>query len=301
MSLFTRIKERARRRYRLMVIRSETFEERVNREFKLGSLWWLVGLSVFAIIAITTVVIFFTPVRELIPGYTDSQMREEYKQLRTNFQVLQQRFERQDSVLKSIQRIRTFDDEQLAQMEANGETPAAQPQPKPQPNPQTQPNTPANDGPPDVQDYQLRANADAQKKEFNISDGRRPSLPEITLLAPVKGDIISKFEPGKGHFAIDVATAEKAPIRAVDEGVVVFSDYTLRNGHSIGILHPSGLVSVYRHNSAILKKNGSFVGAGDVIAFAGNSGENTSGPHLHFELWWDSQPLDPLKLLTFAP
>ena len=124
-------------------------------------------------------------------------------------------------------------------------------------------------------------------------DGLRlPALP------PVDGVLSRGFSAERGHFAIDLAATEGTPVRAFGEGFVVFADWTHDGGHTIAVQHPDGYLSVYKHNSRLVKRVGERVRARETIALSGDTGEITSGPHLHFELWRDGLAQDPAAYLT---
>ena len=115
----------------------------------------------------------------------------------------------------------------------------------------------------------------------------------------MKGTVTNPFDPRSKHYAVDVVAPANEAIKATLEGMVVFANFTTETGYVIGIQHGNNLFSIYKHNSSLLKKAGDFVKAGDVIAIIGNSGEQTTGPHLHFELWYNSSPIDPQQYVTF--
>jgi len=119
------------------------------------------------------------------------------------------------------------------------------------------------------------------------------------LSPPVEGYISQHFDPSEDHNAMDIITKPNAPVKAVYDGTVIFSEWSAQTGNIVIIQHPNNLISVYKHNSVLLKKVGTFVSRGDVIALVGNSGEFTTGPHLHFELWVDGSPTDPEQFISF--
>lgn len=125
-------------------------------------------------------------------------------------------------------------------------------------------------------------------------------LQEFYLFKPVdKGVVLNKFNPQEGHLAIDIAAKEDESVMAVADGTVVFAGWTLDHGNVIAIQHRGNIISQYKHNSDLLKNVGSFVTAGEVISIIGNTGELTSGPHLHFELWYNGNPVDPEEFIRF--
>ena len=129
----------------------------------------------------------------------------------------------------------------------------------------------------------------------NINDNLRGVL----FFSPLKGEITSPFNFKNGHNGIDVIASKNEAVKAVLEGTIIFSDWSPENGHVIQVQHQKNLVSLYKHNSFLLKKTGDRVNAGDPIAIVGNSGSLSTGPHLHFELWYNGVPLDPEKFIIF--
>ncbi|MCX6352650.1 MAG: M23 family metallopeptidase [Bacteroidetes bacterium] len=119
------------------------------------------------------------------------------------------------------------------------------------------------------------------------------------LFSPAKGYITAKYEPASDHYAVDIITTRNAPVKAVADGMVIFSEWSSATGHVIIVQHINNLISVYKHNSVLLKKSGNFVRSGEVLALVGNSGELTTGPHLHFELWHKGSPVNPEDFITF--
>jgi murein DD-endopeptidase MepM/ murein hydrolase activator NlpD len=107
------------------------------------------------------------------------------------------------------------------------------------------------------------------------------------------------FDASLQHYAVDLATAQNEYVRSIASGTVLFADYTLTTGYILAVQHDNGLISIYKHNSQLLKQTGNRVQAGEPVAVVGNSGEQTTGPHLHFELWQQGVPLDPTQLIAF--
>jgi murein DD-endopeptidase MepM/ murein hydrolase activator NlpD len=117
---------------------------------------------------------------------------------------------------------------------------------------------------------------------------------------PVKGIVSGKFDPKTKHFGTDIVAKPKAVVSAALEGTVIFTGWTTETGFVIAIQHPNNIVTIYKHNSSLMKETGDLVNAGDAISVVGDSGERyTSGPHLHFEIWYKGSALDPEKHITF--
>ncbi|MFA0961760.1 M23 family metallopeptidase [Roseivirga sp. BDSF3-8] len=124
-------------------------------------------------------------------------------------------------------------------------------------------------------------------------------LQEGFFFSPISGIVSSAFNGKIGHFGIDVVAKSNEPVKSVMDGTVIFSSWTQDGGNVIAVQHRNNLVSVYKHNSALLKKAGNFVNAGEIISVIGNTGELTTGPHLHFELWYNGNPVDPEEFVSF--
>jgi murein DD-endopeptidase MepM/ murein hydrolase activator NlpD len=138
---------------------------------------------------------------------------------------------------------------------------------------------------------------------FNIitptNPGERTDFSTIHFFPPVKGIITYSFNPNEDHFGTDIVAASNKVVAATLSGTVVMASWTLETGYVIQIQHDNNLLSIYKHNSELLKKVGNHVTAGEAIAIIGNSGELTSGPHLHFELWHNGTPINAEDYIAF--
>lgn len=131
---------------------------------------------------------------------------------------------------------------------------------------------------------------------FNRSEDE---LREIVFFTPLEGIITNNFDPKEDHFGIDIVSQENEPIKALADGIVIMASWTLDGGYVLVIQHSGNLISIYKHNSELLKSVGNFVGSGEVVSIIGNTGELTSGPHLHFELWFKEQAVNPEDYINF--
>ena len=125
------------------------------------------------------------------------------------------------------------------------------------------------------------------------------NLEDQYFYSPIEGMVTTEFNIRDEHYGIDIVSKSNEPVKSVADGTVIFGDWTQESGNVIYIQHRGNIVSVYKHNSALLKKVGSFVSSGDVIAIIGNTGEFTTGPHLHFEMWYNGNPVDPEEFISF--
>ena len=124
-------------------------------------------------------------------------------------------------------------------------------------------------------------------------------LREIYFFSPISGFISAPFDPRNGHYGIDVVSKKDEPVKCIADGTVVFASWTQEAGYVIAVQHQTNLISIYKHNSTLNKELGNFVGAGEIIAIIGNTGELTSGPHLHFELWYNGGAVNPEEFISF--
>jgi murein DD-endopeptidase MepM/ murein hydrolase activator NlpD len=151
-------------------------------------------------------------------------------------------------------------------------------------------------------DSQFRTEFEAGELAFltvNRSNVRNIIGFEDFFYPPIKGIVTRRFDLKIDHFGVDIVSGSNEPIKAVSDGMVIFSDWTQESGNVVAIQHRGNLISVYKHNSALLKRVGNYVNSGEVIAIIGNSGELTTGPHLHFELWYNGKPINPEEFISF--
>ena len=149
-------------------------------------------------------------------------------------------------------------------------------------------------------DSQFRQEFEESELTFlTVSNPISQELAEQYFYSPIEGIVTTQFNIKDEHYGIDIVSKSNEPVKSVAEGTVVFSDWTQESGNVIAIQHRGDIISVYKHNSALLKKVGSFVNSGQVIAIIGNTGEFTTGPHLHFEMWYNGNPVDPEEFISF--
>lgn len=277
------IKKKLLHTYRLVVLNDATFEERFS--FKLNRLNVFVFgiLSALFLIAITTLIIAFTPLREYIPGYSSTALKKKATLLTFKVDSLQQAILINDQYISSIKKVLTGDVKTVsfnkdsivaaAKLEADSlDLQASQ------------------------LDLALREKVDREDKYNPLTDY---TIQDFIFSTPVKGTISSGYNPKENHFAVDVVALKDAPVKAAADGTVVFAEWTADTGYLILIKHPNNFISVYKHNASLLKVQGELVTAGEVIATVGNTGTLTTGPHLHFELWMDGVPMDPTNFIDF--
>ena len=278
-----RISKKLLHKYRLVVLNDDTFEERFS--FKLNRLNVFVFSALFAIflVGITTLIIAFTPLREYIPGYSSTALKQQATTLTYTTDSLKQVVLLNEQYLASIRRVLTGD---VSTVEFNRDSILQE----------AQLDITQVDLSPSKADSLLRLAVEREDK-FNIFED--DNTKNFVLFPPVNGTITADYEPSAKHYAVDVVAAKDAPIKAVANGTVIFADWTSNTGFVIILDHGNNLVSVYKHNSSLNKEQGDLVTSGEVIAIIGTTGELSTGPHLHFELWSDGYPLNPTQFIDF--
>lgn len=281
MTRLQKLRARLRRPLHLQVLDAHSYREFFGLRATLGRLAAILLSSHFAVFAITVLVVFFTPVREWVPGYIDSRYKAKQQELLTRLNYLEDKTARQDSFINALQRVSGY-----------------------VPPDSTRTPPPVSTGP---QTGAEAASARAAQGPFApvaYAPRRKPSqspLAQASLLWPVAGLVSRGFSPEAQHFGLDIAAAEHAPVLAIAEGMVILTEYSALTGYVIGIEHPTGLISFYKHNQRLLKRQGEYVAVGELIATAGSTGELTTGTHVHLELWFQGRPQDPLVYLRPRP
>jgi murein DD-endopeptidase MepM/ murein hydrolase activator NlpD len=275
-----------RDKYKFAIYNDTTFEEVWRVRLTQYNAFLLITSLVLFIIGATSSLIAFTNIREFIPGYPDVIMRR-------NILISAIR-------LDSLERELALRDKYFANLNAiiSGKQPV-----EIIPRQDTTKNYEAIKFASSPEDQALR-NKVEKEEQFNLTLGPRinesTSLASLHFFPPVKGIVSGKYDLRSKHFGTDIVTKPKSPVLAVLDGTVIFTGWTMETGYVIEIQHINNLVSVYKHNASLLKEAGELVRAGEAISVVGDSGElYTSGPHLHFEIWYKGSPLDPEKHIQF--
>ena len=303
MSWLQRLRHRARRVYRVHVVEEESLEDRAHLRLKLGDVWISITLAVVLVMGLTVLVLAVTPAKEWLPGYPDMAALEKERNLSQRVRQLQHRIAQQDSFINSIKRTAGFgESDSLIQSHQQNGTPQAQAAER-RPAAKDKDTAPPSEQPPE----ESPPPAEAEPSNDAAQPAAQPKLSTagngallLNLLQPVEGELTRRYAPSKGHYAIDLATPPGSIVKAAAAGHVIFADYTMETGYVIGLSHRGEYLTFYKHNSQLMKSVGDYVFAGEGIAASGNSGENSSGPHLHFELWHNGQPVDPLLYLDYG-
>jgi len=282
-------KSKWRQRLCLTVMVDKSFEEIFSFRFNIVSLLFVIGAMVIMLIAGVTVLIAFTGLREYIPGYPTGQERT----------MIIQNMQRADSLLVEV-KLRDALLTNIRQV-LSGELPAT---------------AFKVDSVRDEIYSQQKIAISSKKSEvdslfrkqieeedrYNVSEKQKNIDTQLEMMyfyTPVKGIISNSFGDTSGHLGVDVVVAEGTRVSSILDGTVIFAEWTVGTGYVIQVQHDNQIISVYKHNSKLLKRAGMRVHAGEAIALTGNSGELSTGPHLHFELWYSGVPLNPEDYILF--
>ncbi|MEN8227421.1 MAG: M23 family metallopeptidase [Bacteroidota bacterium] len=272
-------------KYRMVLLNEDTFEEVGNIRLTRLNLIALFGIVLILLIVMIFSLVAYTNIRELIPGYPDAVMRQNIRQNAMKVDSLEYEQAIRDQYFDNLKRI------------ISGEMPENY----------------LNDttGMVDAQeitflrstnDSLLRQQVEAEEQfRLSVLDDEyvNRNLYDMHFFTPVNGIITRSFNPMEGHFGIDLVANPNEVVKAVLDGTVIMSTWTLETGYVLQIQHDYELISVYKHNASLFKSVGQKIVAGDAIAIVGNSGELTTGPHLHFELWHDRVPQNPVEYIVF--
>mgnify|MGYP001250647356 FL=1 len=272
-------------KYRFVVLNSETFEERLAFNMSRLNVFLLTCVSLTLLIGGTTLIIAFSPLREYIPGYTSTNIRRQMVNLNQLSDSLKIKLDSRERYLQNIRNIiegvpvdtTNFYVPENIIVQNDGEVGRV------------------------YEDSMLRERIESEDRFnfFSSESSENLTLEKLLFFKPVDGLVTQSFNADEKHYGVDVVSKENELIKSTLDGIVVFSSWTSETGNVIAIQHANNFVSIYKHNSALLKQQGETVTVGESIAIIGNSGKWSSGPHLHFELWHNNQAVNPENYILF--
>ncbi len=272
-------KDRLQDKYRLVILNNENFQEISSHRLSLLNLYIILSSVIVVLSALLVLLIVFTPVKKLIPGYADTGSTTEIIELNKQLDEIIKEKDAQEVYLASFRKMLT-----------SGED--------------------ATDYTPTEEEKLRLAISEAEIKNAGlVSNSPIVNLPKkevaqgannyFDLVKPVSGSVSAAFMPEKKHNGVDILAPANTAVKSVLDGHVIISAWNIDTGNTIGVQHADNVVSFYKHNSALLKEEGNFVKAGEALAIIGNSGTLSDGPHLHFELWIDGSPVNPENFIKF--
>ena len=284
----TKPNKNLKNKFRFVVLNDETFEEKFSLSLSRNNVWVFLGVISFTLIFLTAAAIIYTPLKYFIPGFGDYNYRGQILQLQFKTDSLQDALDARSLWLEDIANVASGNIDTTRPKAHTGKIDKAHiklDEVKPE-------------------DQELRKQVD-DEDNYSLSygagqgSGAVDEVKQMHLMDPVEGYVTDEYDKQKEHYGIDIAAKQDAPVKAVLDGKVISATYTLETGYVIEVQHANNLVSMYKHNSKLLKKPGNLVKAGDVIAFVGSTGDLSTGPHLQFELWHEGRSLNPKDYIVF--
>ncbi len=277
-NFFDRLKDQ----YRLIIYNDSTFQSLWSLKLSRLKVFTITSLASAVLVVLVILLIATTGLREYIPGYPSGEYRQILVRTALKVDSLETELTKRDEFFKNIQSIiagESPSDELLIDTTIHNEIHF------------TEYNHDSV--------FQDKLLAEQLSLSIQNSESKNPGLSQMHFFVPVKGIITNRFNAATDHFGVDLVSDPNARISSVLRGTVIFAGWTIETGYSIYVQHDDDLVSVYKHNNELLKKTGQKVNAGEAIAIIGNSGEQSTGPHLHFELWHNGIALDPEQYIDF--
>ncbi len=275
-------------KYRLVVMNNDTLEERFSVRLTRFNAFVFAGTVSILLIVATIYLIAFTPLKEYIPGYADFNTRQVLRELSLRADSLEKDLRQKDLYILNIRNIVEGKDlyEEIPDTVSDPAVFSIDELPRSR------------------EDSLLRAEMEQAalvgNQVWDMGETHNTQYGKfMSFFPPLTGMISSHYDPGRGHFGVDVVADHDEVIKATLDGTVIISTWTIETGYTIGIQHANNIVSIYKHNSSLLKQQGSFVEAGEAIAIIGDTGLYSTGTHLHFELWFNGNPVDPTDYISF--
>jgi len=248
-------------KYRLVILEDDTLGEvKTTKITGMGILFSLLGLFIM-ISLLCFVLISYTPIRYLVPGYADINNNRAYNELKLKLDEIEKELDAQKIYTNGLKNM----------LNPSGDL---------------------------IKDLTDKNPSNNNFKSFS-EGSNRISLNNYYFCPPLKGEISAAFDAEGKHFGIDIVAEKDSPVKCILDGVVISSDWSIKTGNTISVQHHNDLISVYKHNSALLKNVGQNVKTGEAIAIIGNTGILTNGPHVHFELWQGGRAMNPADYINF--
>ena len=273
-------------KFRLIVMNDSTLEERLSIRFSTLEMFSLFSFGGFLLFVFFLLLVGYTPMNQFVPGKASGRLHKDLIVIMLKTDSLEKKLLENELYLKNITAIVNGEDPIAIQMEGDTINVALEAELSFKKS---------------KEDSLLRIAVEAEDK-ISITakrDKKNLDLENVLFFSPIKGVITNSFDSKKEHFGTDIVAKEDEPIKCVFDGVVVISHWTSETGYVIGIQHANGIFSLYKHNSILFKSVGEYVMSGEAIAVIGNSGDLSSGPHLHFELWYKGVAVNPENYISF--
>ena len=278
----------SRKKYRIELLHIETLEKKVSFETSILSIILTLFLSVLAIMGATIALVAFTPLKEYMPGYADANLNRQIKALSLQADSITEQMRQKDLYLSNIINILQGNDTCYHATDPDNGLSVL---------PSTNIDTSSAIS---EKDSLLRAEYDSYKYSLSSITPTKGGAPIPNFYPPLNGTITTKFSKEKTHLGIDITAPDNEIVKSALEGTVIIATWSSENNYLIVIQHANNYLSLYRQNSALIKKEGDFVRAGEPIAIIGKSRTAPNQNSLHFEIWHNGTATDPEELISFS-
>lgn len=282
-------------RYRLVFSNEDTHEQSfLIRNITIKKVVVVSILAAFVIIVLTTILIALTPLRVYIPGYTNQKDYKLYKQTAARVDSLEKRYAMNQQYMESFSNVLEGKDDVVYEDDKVRATPDVHPVERDKSRAER-----VNEILEDAKLILSRTTENSTSNNSSVPNIEQAKITNISIYPPAMGAVTRLFDASQNHYGIDIVTADNKTVSSVADGVVIAADFTSTDGYTIIVQHPGNMISIYKHNAALLKTVGARVKSGMPIASAGStSSSDENDRHLHFELWYNGFPINPLNYLV---
>ena len=279
---------RLKSKYRLVIMNDDTFEEKLSFRLSPLNVFVVAGTILLSLITFVIYITAFTPLREYIPGYADVGFQKNLWKLSIQVDSLEKKLSDRDKYIENVKNVLNGHTDE-AEVSGNSHQPG-----------KFDTISSLRKG---KEDSIIRSQIEnGDQYELSYNEEKKTfggSISSFFFFTPLHGTPVHIFDQAEKHYGIDIVAPKNEAIKSTLDGTVIVSSWTSETGYVLAVQHANNIISIYKHNSVLLKKSGAYVKAGEAIAIIGNSGELTSGPHLHFELWYNGNPINPLDYMSF--
>lgn len=255
-------------KYHLSLLNKDSFTEIYSLQVSKGRFFIVVSSFVLIIFSITFLLIAYTPLKRLVPGFESVTMHKQFVSMQKRLIVMEEELGGKLEYAQHLDSIFNDFDVTMDNIDSIVE----------------------------VNNFSVKQ---GKKIEKSAADHLSEALYQYHFFKPISGIISQRFKPKENHNGIDIVCEKNEAVKSTLPGKVILAVWSIETGNTIAIQHQHNMISIYKHNSVLLKRVGDLVRAGEVIAIVGNSGELSTGPHLHFEIWHNSNPINPMDVISF--
>lgn len=316
-------KEKITKKFRIVIFNENSFEERFSIKVARLNIYILIMLFAILMITLNTLAFIYTPLKEYLPGISSNHLKTKTLLLSKQIDSLKKNLYQlgyftstlKPLLLGDVEGLKTplpnikpltitenlednsiYSQESIAALEKEIQQKNTIIENLKREKKIDNDSEKTNDTITSYSDFRNKIESEGR---FNIHNFEYSKISKMNFIAPTIGTITENFNPKEKHFAVDIAVEKKTAIKSIASGTVIFTQWTVDTGYIIMIMHSEGYVSIYKHNYLLNKKQGDLVDIGEVIGWVGSVDHFSTGPHLHFELWYKNHPLNPTEFINF--